>query len=114
MINDMQKHLKQHKEDDDAKKEYCAKEYDTADDKKKALEGTIEDLDTAMVDAEEAITTLKTEIEALSDGIRALDKSVEEATEQRKEENEEFTALMASDAACKELIGFAKNRLQRC
>merc|ERR1719379_545840 len=57
--------------------------------------------------------TTKEQIDALSDGIKALDKSVEDATEQRKEENEDFTALMAADAACKELIGFAKNRLNK-
>merc|ERR1711907_862619 len=38
---------------------------------------------------------------------------VAEATEQRKEENEDYTALMASDAAAKELIEFAKNRLNK-
>merc|ERR1711896_83764 len=41
------------------------------------------------------------------------DKSVSEATEQRKEENKEYTELMASDAAAKELLGFAKNRLNK-
>merc|ERR1719362_2534079 len=54
--------------------------------------------------------TTKEQIDALEDGIRALDKSVAEATEQRKEDYEE---LMASDAAAKELIGFAKNRLNK-
>merc|ERR1711939_803558 len=44
---------------------------------------------------------------------KALDKSVAEATEQRKEENEDFTELMASDSAAKELLGFAKNRLNK-
>merc|ERR1712014_429573 len=34
-------------------------------------------------------------------------------TEQRKEENEDFTELMASDSAAKELLGFAKNRLNK-
>jgi hypothetical protein len=46
----------------------------------------------------------------LEEGIAALDKSVAEATEQRKEENEDFTELMASDSAAKELLGFAKSR----
>merc|ERR1719207_364043 len=113
MIEGMVANLHKEQEDDDAKKEYCLKSFDEADDKKKGLENSIADLDTAIADAEEAITTLKTEIEALSDGIKALDKSVEEATEQRKEENEDFKALMAADTACKELIGFAKNRLQK-
>merc|ERR1719387_2828949 len=112
-MEDMLSNLKKEQEDDDAKKEYCLKELDAADDKKKSLETKISDLETAIADTEEAITTLKTEIEALSDGIKALDKSVEEATEQRKEENQDFKELMAADAACKELIGFAKNRLNK-
>merc|ERR1719453_2665007 len=113
MMEDMIANLKKEQEDDDAKKEYCLKEFDAADDKKKSLETKISDIETAIADSEEAIMTLKTEIEALDDGIKALDKSVVEATEQRKEENEEFTATMAANAACKELIAFAKNRLNK-
>merc|ERR1719504_574204 len=113
MIEGMIANLHKEQEDDDAKKEYCLKSFDEADDKKKGLENAIADLDTAIADAEEAITTLKTEIEALSDGIKELDKSVEEATEQRKEENEEYTALMAGNGAAKELLAFAKNRLNK-
>ena len=45
--------------------------------------------------------------------IEALDKSVTEATDQRKEESEEHTALMASDASAKELLKFAMNRLNK-
>merc|ERR1719181_665818 len=62
---------------------------------------------------EEQITNLKAEIEALSDGIRALDSSVEEATENRKKENEAYKALMASNTAAKDLLGLAKNRLNK-
>ena len=43
----------------------------------------------------------------------ALDKQVVEATEQRKEENSDFQTLMASDAQAKELLDFAKNRLNK-
>merc|ERR1711933_259379 len=46
-------------------------------------------------------------------GIKALDKSVAEATEQRKEENAEYKELMASDSAAKEVLAFAKNRLNK-
>jgi len=49
----------------------------------------------------------------LSDGIRELDKSVAEATEQRKEEAAAYAPLMANDATAKELILFAKNRLNK-
>ena len=36
-----------------------------------------------------------------------------EASEQRKEEHEEFTELMASDSAAKEILKFAINRLNK-
>jgi chromosome segregation ATPase len=113
MIEDLVAELKQDQVNDDGKKEYCNTELDTADDKKKVLEKSQSDLETSIVDAKEGITSTKAEIEALDDGIKALDKSVAEATEQRKEENEDYTALMASDAAAKELIEFAKNRLNK-
>jgi len=49
----------------------------------------------------------------LQGSIAALDKSVAEATEQRKAENAEYKDLMASNGAAKELILFAKNRLHK-
>jgi len=113
LIDDLVAELKKDQVDDDAKKEYCAAEFDTTDDKKKVLEKSISDLKTAIQDSEEGIATTTDEIAALEAGIKALDKSVTEATEQRKEENEDYTALMASDAAAKELIEFAKNRLNK-
>merc|ERR1719329_2138773 len=94
MIDDLVAELKKEQQDDNNKKEYCDVQFDLADDK-------------------ENIVTTKEEIDALEDGIRALDKSVAEATEQRKEENEDYKALMAGNAAAKELIGFAKNRLNK-
>merc|ERR1711920_1064625 len=51
------------------------------------------------------------EIASLKKGIKDLDTSVAEATEQRKNENVDFKDLMASNSAAKELLGFAKNRL---
>merc|ERR1719359_2451985 len=61
----------------------------------------------------ENIAAAESDIKALEDSIKALDKSVADATEQRKDENEDFTELMASDSAAKELLGFAKNRLNK-
>ena len=84
-----------------------------ADDKKKGLERSVADLETAIEEMKDGIATAKSEIESLGDSIKALDKSVAEATEQRKQENEDFTELMASDTAAKEILGFAKNRLNK-
>jgi len=113
MIDEMVVTLKKEQTDDDSKKEYCAAQFDESDDKKKSLERSISDSEAAIADAKESIATFKEEIAALAASIKALDKSVAEATEQRKEENEEFTELMASDSAAKELLGFAKNRLNK-
>merc|ERR1712194_218357 len=104
---------KKEQDDDSHKKEYCAEQLDSADDKKKTLERTASDQESAIANAEEGIAALKDEIAALEDGIQALDKSVAEATEQRKNEHEDFKELMASDSAAKELLGFAKNRLNK-
>merc|ERR1719276_681116 len=113
MIDDLVAELKEEQLHDDQKKEYCAAEFDVSDDKKKVLEKGVADLETAIVNSNDAITATNGEIAALEDSIKALDKAVAEATEDRKAENEEYTALMASDSAAKELIGFAKNRLNK-
>jgi hypothetical protein len=113
MIDDLVSELKTEQQDDENKKEYCAAQLDQADDKKKGLQKQVSDLETAIAESKEGIATTKEEIDALGDGIRALDKAVAEATEQRKDENEDFKTLMASDAAAKELINFAKNRLNK-
>merc|ERR1719159_231340 len=113
MIDEMVDVLGEEQLDDNDKKEYCEMQLDFADDKKKGLEHSISLLEKAIAKEKEAIATLADEIKALGEAIVALDKSVAEATEQRKEENEEFTELMANDAAAKELLGFAKNRLNK-
>jgi len=113
MIDEMVVTLKTEQNDDDHKKEYCAKQFDQADDKKKSLERAVSDLETAISEAKDGIAATTDEIKALEKSIKALDKAVAEATEQRKEENEDFQSLMASDSAAKELLGFAKNRLNK-
>jgi len=113
MIDTMVGTLKKEQVDDDDKKEYCETQFDSLDDKKKGLEVAIDNADKGIADAEETISSTKAEIEALADAIKALDKSVTEATEQRQEEHAAYTDLMANNGAAKELIEFAKNRLQK-
>jgi len=113
MIDDMVAHLKKEQVEDDGKREYCGKQLDVADDKKKGLEQTITDQQTAISEATERLATLKDEIKALEVGVKQLDKSVADSSQQRKEEHAEFTELMASDTAAKELLKFAVNRLQK-
>merc|ERR1719487_588152 len=62
MIDEMVATLKTEQNDDDHKKEYCAKQFDESDDKKKSLERSISDLETVIEDTKEGISTLKDEI----------------------------------------------------
>ena len=43
----------------------------------------------------------------------ALDKSVAEVTDQRREENSDYKTLMVNNQSAKELLEFAKNRLNK-
>merc|ERR1712054_480072 len=105
--------LGKEQQDDDSKKEYCEKLIDKTEDDLKQLELAVSDLGKAIADYKESIATLSEEIAALEDGIKALDKQVAEATEDRKEEHEENVETLANDNAAKELIGVAKNRLNK-
>jgi len=113
MVDAMVVTLKKEQTDDDNKQEFCTVQMDSLDDKKKGLARDVEDADKAIADAEESLATLKADIEALADGIKKLDKEVVESVEQRKEENADYSSLMASDTAAKELLEFAKNRLNK-
>lgn len=113
MCDEMVAVLKKEQDDDDHKIEYCGAQFDVADDKKKGLVRTVSQHESAIATAKQSIATLTEEIAALEAGIKKLDKSVAEATEQRKAENAEYKELMASDGAAEELLGFAKNRLNK-
>merc|ERR1719171_1584725 len=113
MISDMVSLLKKEQQDDNDKKEYCEKMIDQTEDNLKALELSVSDLGKAIADYKESIATLSDEIKALEDGIKALDKQVAEATEQRKEEHAENVETLTNDNAAKDLIGIAKNRMNK-
>merc|ERR1719272_833025 len=113
MIDDMVVLLGKEQVDDDTKKAHCLKEFDESDDKKKALERSISDLEKFLAEAKEGVETLTAEIAALHDGILKLDREVAGATEQRKEEHEEFVAVSAGNNAAMGLIEMAKNRMNK-
>jgi len=113
MIDDMVALLKKEQGDDDSKKAYCEDLIDKTEDKVKELELTVSDLSKSVADSKEGIATLADELQALADGIKALDQQVAEATEQRKEEHAESVEVLTNDNAAKELIGMAKNRMNK-
>merc|ERR1719271_2093478 len=113
MIDDLVVELKAEQGIDNDKKSYCLAELDKAEDKKKGLELDISDLGKAIADGEESIATLASEIKALGKGIKALDKSVAEATATRKEEHDDYVETLAANTAAKDILAFAKNRLNK-
>jgi len=113
MIDDMVALLKQEQTDDESKKGYCNKEFDSLEDKTKILQHSIKDSEASMDDAKNGIAMLASDIKSLEEGIVTLDKAVAEATEQRRQENTDYKELMASDSAAKELLVFAINRLNK-
>jgi septal ring factor EnvC (AmiA/AmiB activator) len=113
LIDEMMVNLKKEQADDDNKKLYCETELDKSEDQKKELERGIEVSDTAIEDLKAAIATWTQEIADLKASISALDKSVAEATKLRQEENAEFKELMQNNKASKEILLWAKNRLNK-
>merc|ERR1719456_948232 len=113
MIDDLVVDLKAEQGVDDDKKSYCEAEFDKAEDKAKGLALDISDLEKAIADGEESISALKSEIAALQDGIKALDKSVADATDTRKKEHDDYVETLAANNAAKDILGFAKNRLNK-
>merc|ERR1719169_144629 len=95
MIDDMVVTLKKEQRDDDDKKESCEVQIDLTEDQIKESQHSIKDLESKIADLKEDIQVTVDEIKALKDGIVALDRSVVAATTQRKEENAEYTSLMA-------------------
>merc|ERR1719456_2184661 len=113
MIDDLVVDLKAEQGGDNDKKAYCLAEFDKAEDKAKGLALDISDLEKAIADGEESIAALKSEIAALHDGIKALDKSVADATDTRKKEHDDYVETLAANSAAKDILGFAKNRLNK-
>merc|ERR1712113_1171179 len=105
--------LQEEQVQDDKKKEFCEAEIDKTEDEKKSLERKVDDLAKAQDEGKDTLATLGDEIEALSDGIKALDKQGAEATENRKEENAAYKEEMAANVAAKKILELAKGRLAK-
>jgi len=98
---------------DDKQDVWCLDELDKAAAEIKATEVDIGELGAAIDESRDSIASTASEIEALKAGLVELDKSVAEATEQRKKEHDEYIDSAAMNQAAVELLGMAKNRLNK-
>merc|ERR1719198_2100479 len=113
MIDGMNEVLEGEQVADDKQDVWCLAELDKAKEEAKATEEDIGDLAAAIDEQRDAIATTASEIEELKKGLEELDKDVAEATEQRKDEHAEYIDTAAGNQAAVELLGMAKNRLNK-
>lgn len=113
MVDNLVATLTAEQGDDDNKKEYCNAQVDKTEDTITGLKNKVSDKHTEIADAKEGLATTVGEIAALRAGIAALDKMVTEATANRQEESAAHQELVTSNSAAKELLLFAKNRLNQ-
>merc|ERR1719473_621851 len=109
MIDGMNEVLEGEQVADDKQDVWCLAELDKA----KATEQDVGDLSAAIDEQRDAIAAVGSEIEALKKGLEDLDKSVAEATEQRKDEHADYIDEAAANQAAVDLLGMAKNRLNK-
>merc|ERR1719265_3068983 len=113
MIDEMIAILTKDNKDDASQKDFCIAELTkteaekaSTDDKLSSLASTLEELADSAAQVAEKIT-------ALQESVASLDKDVATATEQRKAEHDEYSINVQLSTVAVELIGKAKNRLQK-
>merc|ERR1719364_482067 len=90
-----------------------AREMEKAADEESATKTKLGQVDATLAELTDKIGTLMEEISELTSGIAALDKSVADATEMRKEEHADYVEEMQLNTVAVGLVEKAKNRMQK-
>merc|ERR1719262_1130119 len=113
MIDEMVAVLQKENKDDAAQKDFCVAELDKTEREKTAVDDKMAQIEATLEETGGEIEELSAEIKALQDGIASLDKDVAEATVIRKAEHEEYGTTLQMNELAIEIVGKAKNRLQK-
>jgi len=113
MVDDMVVILGKDQADDDKSKTFCEDELEKTTDEQKVATDKKAQVEAAIEETSDAVAALADSIATLEQDIKDLDKTVATATEQRKEEHEDFTEATQLNEAAMQLIEKAKNRLQK-
>merc|ERR1719174_2392695 len=113
MIDDMVVLLGKQQKEDEKQKAYCEDEFEKAADEEAATKTKLTQTDATLAEMTDTIGTLMEEISGLTASIAALDKSVADATEQRKEEHAAYVEQMQMNEAAMGLVEKSKNRIQK-
>jgi len=110
-IDNMSAIMVSEQKDDDAQKDFCDKDMAKSEQQKSDTEESIASSEASIEEMMAASAALAAEIEQLNKDVKALDKAVADATQQRKEEHAEFLQYSTESNAAVQLIEKAKNRL---
>merc|ERR1719321_537424 len=113
MIDDMVVLLGKDQKEDDKSKTFCENELEKTEDEQKAASEKKAQHEATVAEQTDEIESLAEQIATLEQDIKDLDKSVAQATEQRKEEHADFQESQQLNEAAVQLVGKAKNRLQK-
>jgi predicted nucleic acid-binding Zn-ribbon protein len=113
MIDEMIEVLTKENKDDAAQKDFCVAELDKTEREKESVDDKMAQITATLEETGGEIEELEASIKELQDGVAALDKDVAEATAQRKKEHEDYGVNLQMNELAIEIIGKAKNRLQK-
>jgi len=113
MIDGMVIVLGKEQEDDDSQKDFCDKDLAKSEKEKADTETAIATSDAAIEEMSASSASLAEEIANLQAEVKALDKAVAEATEERKEDHGAFLTFQTENNAAVQLIEKAKNKLYK-
>jgi hypothetical protein len=113
MIDGMVEVLHKEQKDDDTQKVFCDQDIEKSTLEKKDTEEAVASSQAFIEETTAESAATAEEIAELQKSIKALDKAVAEATEQRKEEHAEFLVFQQQSSAALQLVEKAKNRLMK-
>jgi Tfp pilus assembly major pilin PilA len=113
MIDEMVVVLTKEQEDDTTHKAWCSSELGSSADESADVTEKISSLEASIGQASDEIASLGEDIAALNAKVADLDKDVAVATEARKDDHAEYLETIQLTEAAIQLMGKAKNRLNK-
>jgi len=113
MIDNMLDVLKKEQTDDQKKKDWCVEEMQKGEAAEKKEQEEMDTLVSTIEEISDEIAGIDDEVKTLQEEISQLDRNVAAATEQRKKEHSEYSETISMTEAAVQLVGKAKNRLNK-
>jgi len=113
IVDGMIRTLDKQQVSDDKQNDWCKGELMEVEDQDKAAKEKVADLEATVAELEDGAQQLVEQLKPINQEIQDLDRSVAEATEQRKEEHAEYSENLQMNSVAEKLVGKARNRLHQ-